>query len=108
MTFVLCVGQTWMTELTLTIRKYSVTQMNGLAVYLNEGLPFVQDLSLENTAYSYLWFRLSLLHFLSNFFFFYQSPSSFYAGFLMLSSNLGEVLSINPPCNVFGFGDFNP
>ena len=36
------------------IRKDSSTHMHGLAVYVKEGLPFVRDLSLENSADSYL------------------------------------------------------
>ena len=36
--------------------------MHGLAVYVKEGLPFTWDLSLENSADSYLCFRLALLH----------------------------------------------
>ena len=36
--------------------------MHGLAVYVKEGLPFAQDLSLENCADSYLCFLLALLH----------------------------------------------
>ena len=43
------------------IRKDSITHMNSLAVYVKEGLPFAQDLSLENSANSYLCFRLALL-----------------------------------------------
>ena len=38
------------------IRKDSSTHMHGLAVYVKEGLPFAQDLSLENSADSYLCF----------------------------------------------------
>ena len=41
--------------------------MHGLAVYVKEGLPFAQDLSLENSADSYLRFQLALLHSLSYF-----------------------------------------
>ena len=41
------------------IRKDSVTHMYGLAVYVKEGLPLPQDLSLENSANSYLCFRLA-------------------------------------------------
>ena len=44
------------------IQKYSSTDMHGLAVYVKEGLPFAWDLSLENSADSYLCFRLALLH----------------------------------------------
>ena len=36
------------------IRKDSSTHMHGLAVYVKEGLPFTRDLSLENSADSYL------------------------------------------------------
>ena len=38
------------------IQKDSVTQMHGLVVYGKEGLPFAQDLTLENSADSYLCF----------------------------------------------------
>ena len=44
------------------IRKDSGTHMHGLTVYVKEGLPFAQDLSLENFADSYFCFRLALLH----------------------------------------------
>ena len=44
------------------IRKDSSTHMHGLAVYVKEGLPFVRHLSLENSADSYLCFRLALLY----------------------------------------------
>ena len=53
------------------IRKDSSTHMHGLAVYVKEGLPFAQHLSLENSADSYLCFRLALLHSVSYFFFLY-------------------------------------
>ena len=38
------------------IRTVSVTHIHGLAVYMKQGLPFAQDLSLENSADSYLCF----------------------------------------------------
>ena len=38
------------------IRKDCSTHMHGLTVYVKEELPFVQDLSLENSADSYLCF----------------------------------------------------
>ena len=80
------------------IRKDSSTHMHGLAVYVKEGLPFARDLSLENSADSYLCFRLALL----------RSPSSSLCTFFdSVSSNIDEVLSINPSANVFVFGDFN-
>ena len=37
------------------IWKNSATYMHGLAIYVTEGLPFAQDLSLENYADSYLF-----------------------------------------------------
>ena len=75
---------------------------------MKEGLPFAQDLSLENSADSYLCFRLALLHSVSYFFFLYQSPSlSLCTVFDYISSNIDEVLSINPSANIFIFGDFN-
>ena len=90
------------------IRKDSSTHMHGLAVYVKEGLPFARDLSLENSADSYLCFRLALLHSVSYFFFLYRSPSSSLCTvFDSISSNIDEVLSINPSANVFVFGDFN-
>ena len=82
--------------------------MHGLAVYVKEGFPFARDLSLENSAASYLCFRLALLHSMSYFFFLYQSSSlSLCTVFDSISSNIDEVLSINPSTNVFVFGDFN-
>ena len=90
------------------IRKDSGTHMHGFAVYVKEGLPFPRDLSLENSSDSYLCFRLAFLHSVSYFFFLYRSPSSALCTvFDSISSNIDEVLSINPPANVFVFGDFN-
>ena len=90
------------------IRKDSSTHMHGLAVYVKDGLPFAQDLSLENSADSYLCFQLALLHSVSYFFFLNRSPSSTLCTvFYSISSNIGEVLSINPSADVFVFGDFN-
>ena len=90
------------------IRKDSSTHMHGLAVYVKEGLPFARDLSLENSADSYLCFQLALLHSVSYFFFLYRLPSSSLCTvFDSISSNVDEVLSINPSANIFVFGDFN-
>ena len=90
------------------IRRDSSTHMHGLAVYVKEDLPFALDLSLENSANSYLCFQLALLHSVSYFFFLYRSPSSLLCMvFDSISSNIDEVLSINPSANVFVFGDFN-
>ena len=83
----LCQKLTW---------KDSSTHMHGLAVYVKEGLPFAGS------------FRLALLHSVSYFFFLYWSPSSALCMvFDSISSNIDEVLSINPSANVFVFGDFN-
>ena len=82
--------------------------MHGLAVYVKEGLPFARDLSLENSADSYFCFRLALLHPVSYFFFLYRSPSSSLCTvFDSISSNIDEVLSINPSANLFVLVDFN-
>ena len=75
---------------------------------MKEVLPFAQDLSLEDSAESYLCFGLALLHSVSYFFLLYQSPSwALCTVFDSISSNIDEVLSINPSANVFVFGDFN-
>ena len=90
------------------IRKDSSTHIHGLAVYVKEGFPFAQDLSLENSADSYLYFRLALLHSVSYIFFLNQfTSSSLWTVFDFISSNIDEVLLINPSANVFVFGDFN-
>ena len=90
------------------IRKNSRTHIHVIGVYVNEGLSFARDVSLENSADSYLCFRLALLHSVSYFFFLYRSPSSALCTvFDSISSNIDEVLSINPSANVFVYGDFN-
>ena len=89
------------------IRKDSSIHMRGLAVYVKEGLPFARNLSLENSADSYLCFQLVLLHSMSYFFFLYRSPLSLCTVFDSVSSNIDEVLLINSSANVFVFGDFN-
>ena len=81
--------------------------MHGLAVYVKEGLPFAWDLSLGNSADSYLCFQLALLHSVSYIFFLCRSPLSLCTVFDSISSNTDEVLSIKPSANVFLFGDFN-
>ena len=79
--------------------------MHGLAVYVKERLPFERDLSQENSADSYLCFRPALLHSMPYFFFLYRS--SLCTVFDSISSNIDEVLSMNPSANMFVFGDFN-
>ena len=90
------------------IRKDSSSHRHGLAVYVKEGLPIARDVSLGNSADSYSCFRLALLHSVSYFFFLYRSLSSALCTvFDSISSNIDEVLSINPSANVFVFRDFN-
>ena len=81
--------------------------MHGLAVYVKEGLAFALDLSPENSADSYLCFQLALLHSVSYFFFIYWSPSFLCNVFDSISSNIDEVLSINPSPSVFVFVTFH-
>ena len=82
--------------------------MTHITVYVKEGLPFARDLSLKNSVDSYLCFRLALLHSVTYFFFLYQSPSSSLCMvFDYISSNIDEILSMNPSANVLAFGDFN-
>ena len=50
------------------IKKDSSTHMHGFADHVKEGLHFTQDLYLENSADSYLCFRMALLHSVSYFF----------------------------------------
>ena len=90
------------------IQKDFTTHMHGLTVYLKGGLTFVLVLSLENSVYSYLCFWLALLHSVFYFFFPYQSLSLFLCLVAdSFSSNIDEILSINPFANEFVFGDFN-
>ena len=63
---------------------------------MKKGLPFAQDLSLENSADSYLCFWLALLHSVSYFFFLYWSRSlSLCIVFDSILSDIDEVLPIN-------------
>ena len=89
------------------IPKDSTTHMHGLIVYVKDNLPFSLHVSLENSPDTYLCFRLALLHSMSYFFFHYRLPSSLCTVFDSISSNIDDVLSINPSANVFVFGDFN-
>ena len=101
-------GNFYVTGYLSLIQKDSSTHMHGVTIYVKEGLPFARDLPLENSADSYLCFRLALLHSVCYFFFLYQSPSpALCMVFYSISSDIDEVLSINPSANVFVFGDFN-
>ena len=84
-----------------------ITNMHDFAVYVDEGIPFPLDLSLENCGFllmfstSFTWLNvLRLFPLLINF-------SSLCTVFDSISSNIDEVHSINPSGNVFVFGDFN-
>ena len=85
------------------ILKDCVTHIQGLAVYVKEGLLFGWDLSLENCVGSYLCYPLALLHSVPYYFFLHQSPSSLWSVFMLTD----EVLSINPSANFFLLGDLN-
>ena len=75
---------------------------------MKKGSPFAWDLYPENSADSYLCFQIALPSSVSYFFFLYRSPSLLLCMvFDSISSNIDEVLSINPSANVFVFGDFN-
>ena len=80
------------------IQNDSSTHMHAHAVDVREGLLFAKDLPWENstgfTSVSY-------------FFFLYWSPSSYLCTiFDSISSNIDEVLSINPSANLSVFGHF--
>ena len=49
------------------IQKDSVTHMDGLAIYLKEGLPFARDLSLEKSVDSYVFNWLYFIHYFTSF-----------------------------------------
>ena len=74
LTFFLYVRQNWINSGNFSVRGYlplvqkdSTTHMHCLTVYVKEGLRFGQDLSLENSADSYLCFWLALLDSVSSF-----------------------------------------
>ena len=77
LTFWLYVRITWITQLILAISLWGVilfliqndyiTHMHGLTVYVREGLPLVWDLSLKNSADSYVWNWLYFTHCLTSF-----------------------------------------
>ena len=89
------------------IRKDSSTHMHGVTVYWKEQLSLAWNSSLENSADSYLCFRLALLLWVSHFFFLYWSSSSSLVHTFWFYSIQHMILSINSSANVFVFGDFN-
>ena len=88
------------------IQKDSSTHMHGLAV-VKEGIPFAwtylyKTLQIITYVFDWLYFTVSY------FFFLYLSPSlSVCTVSDSISSNIYEVLSINPSASVFLFEDFN-
>ena len=66
------------------IWNYSSSHVHSLAVYVKEGPPFAPDLSLENSADSYLCFWLALLHSVPYFFPFIDHLLYLYAKFFIL------------------------
>ena len=86
----------------------SSTHMHDLGVFVKEGLPLGQEISLETFGDSYMCFRLALLHSVSYFFFLYRSPSSPSCSALDgVCTNIDRALSKHPTANVFVFCDFN-
>ena len=77
------------------IPKDSTTHMHGLAVYVREGLPFTRD------------FLIMFLQILTHFFFHHRSISSLCPASDSISSNIDQVLLIDPSANMFIIGDFN-
>ena len=63
--------------------------MHALAVHVKEGIPFAQDLSLENSENSYL-----------------NSYPCLHTVFDAISSKIDKILLINP-CYLFFCGDLN-
>ena len=101
-------------ETNLDDSKDSSAHMHGLegkTSFLKEGLPFEWNLSLEN---SYLCLCRFLLMFSTGFtslsvsLLFPLSVTLFILCLVFdsISSNMDEILSINPSANVFVFGDF--
>ena len=74
------------------------THMHCLALYMKDGLPFAQNLVLENSA-DCQCFRLALLYSVSYFFFLYQSLLSLWTVFYVILSNIEEVLLMNLSTN---------
>ena len=90
------------------IWKDLVVHIHAPKVYVKVRLPVARDLSLENFTNSYSSFWLVLLHSVSSFFFLYRSPCLYLCTvFHANSSNIDDVLLINPSPNKFVFGNFN-
>ena len=89
------------------IRNDSITHAWSCSL-CEEGLPFAQDLSLENSVDSFFVFDWLYFTQCLTFFFLYWSPFSLLCTvFGSVSSNIDEILSISPSANVFVFEDLN-
>ena len=70
--------------------------------FLLHGTYLCKTLQILNYPFNWLYYTQCI-----TFFFFHLSPLSLCTVFDSISSNIDEVLSINPSANVFVFGDFN-
>ena len=91
----------------LLIQKDSNSHMHGLAVYAKEGLLFAWDLSLEKSADSYVFDWLLFFQCFTSFSYIDHLLCLCARFFDCISFNIDEILSVNPPANVFVFGGFN-
>ena len=80
--------------------------MYGFTVYVKKGRTSFCTGLISRKLCRYLRFRMALPHSLSYFFFLYRSPSSI-TFFVSISSNIDEVISINPSANEFISEDLN-
>ena len=87
-----------------SVWKNSGTHMCGLVAYVKEGVHFAQDLSLKNSADSYVFGWLYFTQCLTSFSFI-DHLLHLCAQFLILYHQTDKVLSINPSANVFVFWD---
>ena len=79
-----------------------VSQFMLKKYFLLNGTYVLKTLQILTYVFDWVYFTLSY------FFFLYRLPSSSLCTvFDSISSNIDEVLSINPSANVFVFGDFN-
>ena len=115
LTFLLCVRQTWMTQLILAISLWEVIFLWSerilalicmvLQVMLKKD--FITGLISRKLSIFLLMFLTGFTS-RSVFFFLYRSSSwSLCTVFYSISCNIDEFLLINPSANVFVFGDFN-
>ena len=95
LTFLLYVRQAWMTQTILEVSLWGV-------VFLKSKKIVAWALCLENSVGSYVLGQLHFIQWLT-----YSPSSSLWTVFDSISSNIDEVLSINPSANLFVFGDFH-